>query len=35
MGINRRQFLQTTTAVGVGASLGALGAPAIAQAGRR
>ena len=31
MGINRRQFLQTTTAAGVSASLGVLGAPAIAQ----
>ena len=32
MSINRRKFLQTTTAAGIGASLGVLGAPAIAQA---
>ena len=32
MSINRRKFLQTTTAAGLGASLGILGAPAIAQA---
>jgi len=32
MSINRRKFLQTTTAAGLGASLGVLGAPAIAQA---
>src|SRR5689334_23536896 len=31
MSINRRQFLQTTAAVGVAASAGVLGAPAIAQ----
>ena len=32
MSINRRKFLQTTTAAGLGASLGVLGAPAIAAA---
>jgi NitT/TauT family transport system substrate-binding protein len=31
MKISRRQFLQTTTAVGIGAGVGVLGAPAIAQ----
>jgi NitT/TauT family transport system substrate-binding protein len=28
---NRRQFLQTTAAMGIGAGVGLLGAPAIAQ----
>lgn len=32
MTVNRRKFLQTTAAVGIGAGVGALGAPAIAQA---
>lgn len=35
MKVNRRTFLQTTAAVGIGAGVGALGAPAIAQSRTR